>query len=110
MADVAKAQSKTVDGLVAALVADEKKELDAAVAAGDSHAQADAMLADAKSRFTDMVNGTFPDHGYAGSAALRRRTTRARPTPSEMTSQDGGRSIPGRPSSYAARRRARARR
>ena len=60
------------------------------------------MLADAKSRFTDMVNGTFPDHGLRGFAALRRRTTRARPTPSEMTSQDGGRSIPGRPSSYAS--------
>jgi hypothetical protein len=67
MADVAKAQSKTVDGLVAALVADEKKELDAAVAAGRiTQAQADAMLADAKSRFTDMVNGTFPDHGPRG--------------------------------------------
>ena len=67
MADVAKAQSKTADGLVAALVADEKKELDAAVAAGRlTHAQADAMLADAKSRFTDMVNGTFPDHGLRG--------------------------------------------
>ena len=72
MADVAKAQSKTADGLVAALVADEKKkELDAAVAAGRlTHAQADAMLADAKSRFTDMVDRTFPDTGYAGSAAL----------------------------------------
>jgi hypothetical protein len=67
MADVAKAQGKTVDGLVAALVADEKKELDEAVAAGRlTQAQADAMLADAKSRFTDMVNGTFPDHGPRG--------------------------------------------
>jgi hypothetical protein len=67
MADVAKAQGKTVDGLVAALVADEKKELDAAVAAGRlTQAQANAMLADAKSRFTDMVNGTFPDHGPRG--------------------------------------------
>ena len=67
MADVAKAQGKTVEGLVAALVADEKKELDEAVAAGRlTQAQADAMLADAKSRFTDMVNGTFPDHGPRG--------------------------------------------
>jgi hypothetical protein len=67
MADVAKAQGKTVDGLVAALVADEKKELDAAVAAGRlTQAQANAMLADAKSRFTDIVNGTFPDHGPRG--------------------------------------------
>ena len=67
MADVAKAQGKTVDGLVAALVADEKQELDEAVAAGRlTQAQADAMLAGAKSRFTDMVNGTFPDHGPHG--------------------------------------------
>lgn len=67
MADVAKAQGKTVDGLVSALVADEKKELDEAVAAGRlTQAQADAKLADAKSRFTDMVNGTLPDHGLRG--------------------------------------------
>lgn len=67
MADVTKAQGKTVDGLVSALVADEKKELDEAVAAGRlTQAQADAKLADAKSRFTDMVNGTLPDHGLRG--------------------------------------------
>src|SRR5215218_5312034 len=48
LADVAKAQGKTVDGLVAALVADEKKELDAAVSAGRlTQAQADEMLAGA---------------------------------------------------------------
>jgi hypothetical protein len=64
LADVAKAQGKTVEGLVAALVADEKKELDAAVAAGRlTQAQADAMLADAQQRFTDMVNGTLPERG-----------------------------------------------
>jgi hypothetical protein len=52
---------------VSALVADEKTELDEAVAAGRlTQAQADAVLADAKSRFTDMVNGTFPDHGLRG--------------------------------------------
>jgi hypothetical protein len=67
MADVAKAQGKTVEGLVSALVADEKKELDNAVAAGRlTQAQADAMLADAKSRFTDLVNGTLPEHGLRG--------------------------------------------
>src|SRR5215218_760394 len=48
LADVAKAQGKTVDGLVSALVADEKKELDAAVSAGRlTQAQADEMLAGA---------------------------------------------------------------
>jgi len=59
LAEVAKAQGKTVDGLVAALVADEKKELDAAVKAGRlTEAQAKELLANAEQRFTDMVNGT----------------------------------------------------
>jgi hypothetical protein len=67
LADVAKAEGKTVDGLVSALVADEKKELDAAVSSGRlTQAQADEMLANAKQRFTDMVNGTMPRHGPRG--------------------------------------------
>jgi len=65
LADVAKAKAKSVDGLVSALVADEKQELDAAVAAGRiTSAQADEMLASAKQRFTDMANGTLPDRGH----------------------------------------------
>ena len=65
LADVAKAKGKSVDGLVSALVADEKKELDAAVAAGRiTKAQADEMLANAKQRFTDMANGTLPERGH----------------------------------------------
>jgi peptidoglycan hydrolase CwlO-like protein len=71
LADIAKAQGKTVDGLVTALVADEKKELDAAVAAGRlTQAQADQLLAGAKQRFTDLANGTMPEggrpHGFFG--------------------------------------------
>ena len=69
LADVAKAKGKSVDGLVSALVADEKKELDAAVKAGRiTQAQADAFLADAKQRFTDLVNGTLSEktHGRFG--------------------------------------------
>jgi hypothetical protein len=67
LADVAKAQGKTVDGLVAALVADEKKELDAAVAAGRlTQAQANEMLANAEQRFTDLVNGTLSERGTRG--------------------------------------------
>jgi hypothetical protein len=69
LADVAKAKGKSVDGLVSALVADEKKELDAAVKAGRiTEAQADAFLANAKQRFTDAVNGTLPEgmHGRFG--------------------------------------------
>jgi polyhydroxyalkanoate synthesis regulator phasin len=57
LADVAKAKGKSVDGLVSALVADEKKELDAAVKAGRiTQAQADAFLANAKQRAGDLVN------------------------------------------------------
>ena len=64
LADVAKARGKTVAGLVAALVADEKKELQAAVSSGRiTQAQADEMLANAEARFTDLVNGTRPDGG-----------------------------------------------
>jgi hypothetical protein len=64
LADVAKSKGRSVDGLVSALVADEKKELDAAVKAGRiTQAQADAFLANAKQRFTDLVNGTMPDRG-----------------------------------------------
>jgi hypothetical protein len=70
LADVAKAQGKTVDGLVAALVADEKKELDAAVSVGQlTQAQADAMLANAQQRFTDLVNGALPNGGPRGFGA-----------------------------------------
>jgi hypothetical protein len=67
LADVAKAQGKTVDGLVTALVADEKKELDAAVADGRlTQAQADELLAGAKQRFTELANGTMPERGPGG--------------------------------------------
>jgi hypothetical protein len=67
LADIAKAQGKSVDGLVTALLADEKKELDAAVAAGRiTQAQADQMLANAKQRLTDMVNGTMTGHWGMG--------------------------------------------
>jgi hypothetical protein len=67
LADVAKAQGKTVDGLVAALVADEKKELDAAVSSGRlTQVQADEMLANAEQRFTDLVNGVRPERGPGG--------------------------------------------
>jgi hypothetical protein len=61
LAQVAGANGKSVEGLVNALVAAEKKELDAAVAAGRlTQAQADQMLASAKQRATDFVNGKLP--------------------------------------------------
>jgi hypothetical protein len=76
LADVAKARGKTVAGLVAALVADEKKELQEAVSSGRlTQAQADEMLANAQARFTDLVNGTLPEagrHGFGGPPAAKR--------------------------------------
>jgi len=64
LADVAKAEGKSVDGLVAALLADEKSELDAAVKADRiTQAQADQMLQNAKQRLTDMANGQLPERG-----------------------------------------------
>ena len=64
LAQVAAATSgKSTSGLIAALVAAEKTELAAAVTAGKlTQAQADAMTAQLTQRFTDLVNGTFPDH------------------------------------------------
>lgn len=61
LADVAKAQGKSVDGLIDALVAAVKKDLDDAVADGRlTKAQADQILADMKQRITDRVNGKLP--------------------------------------------------
>jgi len=54
---------------VSALVADEKKEVDAAVAAGRlTREQADTILESAKQRATDLVNGEGPlrMHGRFG--------------------------------------------
>jgi hypothetical protein len=65
LADVAKAQGKTVDGLVQALVDAAKKKLDAAVTAGRlTQSQADLILAGLKSRITDFVNGAPLHFGF----------------------------------------------
>jgi hypothetical protein len=76
LADVAKARGKTVAGLVAVLVADEKKELQEAVSSGRlTQAQADEMLTNAEARFTDLVNGTMPEggrHQFGGPPAAKR--------------------------------------
>jgi len=64
LADVAKAQGKSVDGLVQALVDAAKTKLNAAVAAGRlTQSQADSILAGLKSHITDFVNGTAPHFG-----------------------------------------------
>jgi hypothetical protein len=67
LAQIATAQGKTTAGLVDALYASEKKELDAAVAAGRlTQAQEDAMLSGLKARLTDRVNGTFTPRDHDG--------------------------------------------
>src|SRR4051812_45198786 len=64
LADVAKANGKTVDGLVAAMVADAKQHIAADVAAGRlTKAQQTQILSDLEQHLTDMVNGTMPAHG-----------------------------------------------
>ena len=61
LADVAEAQEKSVDGLVDALVADERDELGQAVEDGRlTQAQAAELLAGAEERMTDLVNGQLP--------------------------------------------------
>jgi hypothetical protein len=61
LAQVAKDQGKTVDGLVAALKADLTQHLDEAVSDGRlTKAQADRILANADSRLKALVNGKLP--------------------------------------------------
>jgi hypothetical protein len=61
LADVARAQGKSVDGLIDALVAAAKQHLDEAVADGRlTKAQEDQILSDLKQRITDRVNGKLP--------------------------------------------------
>jgi hypothetical protein len=62
LADIAKAQNKSVDGLVQALVADAKKHLDEEVAEGDlTKAQADQMLTRLEQGIRDIVSGVRPN-------------------------------------------------
>ena len=61
LADVAKAEGKSVDGLVTAIVSATTKRLDEAVAAGRiTKAQRDEIVAGLKQRTTEIVNGDFP--------------------------------------------------
>ena len=61
LAEVAKAEGKSVDGLVTAIVAATTKRLDEAVAAGRiTKAQRDQIVAGLTKRTTEIVNGDFP--------------------------------------------------
>ena len=71
LADVAKAEGKSVDGLVQALVAGAEERLDDAVDDGKlSQAQADEIKAGLEERMTELVNrepGSWPGfrgHGF----------------------------------------------
>ena len=67
LADVAKAQGKSVDGLEEAMLADAKTHLDQAVKDGMlTKAQATRMLNELKSRIDQIVNGTFRGPGERG--------------------------------------------
>jgi YD repeat-containing protein len=73
LAAIAKDEGKSSDGLVAAMIAALQKRLDAAVTAGGlTKAQEASILAGAKARMTNFVNGKEPvfrgdgdgDHGF----------------------------------------------
>ena len=67
LADVAKAESKSVDGLTQAIVKAETAKLDAAVKAGRiTSDQEKQILAQLEQRIGDMVNGTAPARGAFG--------------------------------------------
>jgi hypothetical protein len=62
LAQVAQAHGKSVGGLIDALVADAKKHLDAAVAAGRlTQAQENEMLSGLRDRITNRVNSGAPE-------------------------------------------------
>jgi hypothetical protein len=64
LADVAKAQGKSVDDLKEAMLADAKKHLDQAVKDGMlTQAQATRLLNELESRIDQIVNGTFRGPG-----------------------------------------------
>ena len=65
LADVAKAEGKSIDGLVQAMVDAAETRLDEAVAGGKlTQAQADAIAEDLEDRLTDLVNGEPPKWGF----------------------------------------------
>ena len=62
LAEIAKAQGKSVDGLRTRMIKDAKAKLDAAVKAGRlSSAEEQRILADLQQHVDDLVNGKLPD-------------------------------------------------
>jgi hypothetical protein len=67
LAQIAKAQGKTLDGLVAAMVVQVKKTLSTAVSQGLlTQAQADQLASRLAARMKDMANGVRPQRGFGG--------------------------------------------
>jgi hypothetical protein len=80
LAQVAKSQGKSVDGLVSALVAAKTKELDAAVTAGRlTKAEEQTILAHVKRHVTDEVNGVRPARPSFAPEGFRRGGSFAHP-------------------------------
>src|SRR5205823_13387509 len=82
LAQVAKDEGKSVNGLVAALKADLKQKLDQAVSDGRlTKAQEEQVLAAADQRLNDLVNGKFPagprEFGHRGGFGFRGGFSRA---------------------------------
>jgi hypothetical protein len=67
LADVAKAQGKSVDGLKQAILDSAKEKLDQLVADGElTRSEANEMLDRLKAHVDDLVNGTFPHFRHRG--------------------------------------------
>lgn len=63
LAQLARDRDKSVDGLIAAMLADAEKKLDEVVASGKlTEAEKTDMLEGMKERITDLVNGRIPVH------------------------------------------------
>jgi predicted DNA-binding protein (UPF0251 family) len=65
LAEIAKDEGKSVDGLVQAMVGAAEAKLDEAVAEGRlTQVQADEIAGDLEQRMTDFVNGERPERGF----------------------------------------------
>jgi hypothetical protein len=91
LADVAKEKGVDVSKVVDALVAQLKAHLDEHVASGkNTQAEADQMLADARSRIEAFVNGTAPAGGFGfGGPGGRGHRGPGAPAPSSSGSTSG---------------------
>jgi hypothetical protein len=71
LANVAKAQNKSVDGLKQAMIDSAQKAVDQAVKSGQlTKAQADAEITELKTRIDGIINGTFRGPGRHDEAPL----------------------------------------